>query len=219
MKTVFASLLGLVACLSMAKAEIPDCEALAERAARMEGVPAGILSAIARVESGQTVQGVFRAWPWTLNQAGQGHYLGSKPEALAVLDAALAAGRRNIDVGCMQINWHWHGAQFATLSQMIDPVENTRYAARYLRDLHQKLGDWELAIMRYHSADRVRGQAYAQRVRRQMRGALQADNPAPAQPRRAREAGHLDGLLAHPGTALVALENARPLMGQKMHSR
>jgi hypothetical protein len=217
MKPVFASLFALLAWLSLAKADIPDCEALAERAARMEGVPAGILSAIARVESGQTVQGAFRAWPWTLNQAGQGRYLASKYEALAVLDGALAAGRRNIDVGCMQINWHWHGAQFATLSQMIDPVENTRYAARYLRDLHQKLGDWELAIMRYHSADHDRGQAYAQRVRRQMRGATQPDSTA--QPRRARDSGHLSGLLAHPGAALVAMETARPLMGQKTHSR
>ncbi|MCH8467972.1 MAG: transglycosylase SLT domain-containing protein, partial [Roseinatronobacter sp.] len=170
------------------------------------------------------VGGAFRAGPWTLNKAGKGRYLATQQEALAILDSALASGRRNIDIGCMQINWHWHGAQFATLAQMIDPVENTRYAARYLRDLHQRLGDWELAVMRYHSADGARGRAYMQRVRGQMgRPSPPASPPSASQlamqAQDSRHAGQRNGLLARPGVALVALERAGPLQGRQGPNR
>jgi hypothetical protein len=32
----------------------------------------------------------------------------------AGLDALVAAGIDNIDIGCMQVNWHWHRAAFAS---------------------------------------------------------------------------------------------------------
>lgn len=145
----------------------PDCEDLAEQAARTEGVPEGVLSAIARVESGRSVQGVFRAWPWTLNQAGVGSYHDSEQSALLTLQQILATGHRNVDIGCMQINLRWHAEAFTDLREMLDPVRNTRYAARFLRELHDRFGDWDEAVMRYHSNDPARGQAYADRVLRQ----------------------------------------------------
>ena len=40
--------------------------------------------------------------------------------------------------GCMQINWRWHGSAFDGVSDMLDPVKNTRYAARFLRLLHDR---------------------------------------------------------------------------------
>jgi hypothetical protein len=178
------------------------------------------MSAIARVESGHTVQGTFRAWPWTLNEAGRGSYLASKQEALAALDHVLASGRRNVDIGCMQINWRWHGAQFTTLAQMMDPVENTRYAARYLRNLHKELGDWDLAVMRYHSADHARGHAYMRRVKGQIAASSRtASNHSAgrisAQDGAGIQVGQQDGLLPRSGMALVALERGGPLLGRQ----
>lgn len=146
----------------------PDCEALAEQAARAEAIPPGILSAIARVESGRSLGSRFAAWPWTLNQAGNGAFFPDKSSAMHALKTHLAAGHSNIDIGCMQINWRWHVDNFADLSLMMDPQHNTRYAARYLSALYAQLGSWQKAIMYYHSRDPQHGQRYAQRVADQM---------------------------------------------------
>lgn len=186
----------------------PDCEALAEVAARAEGIPDGVLAAIARVESGRRVGAVVRAWPWTLNQGGAGSYHETRQEALDTLAGALAAGRTNVDVGCMQLNWRWHAAAFPDAETMIDPAANTTYAARFLRDLHDRHGDWKVAIAHYHSADPARGAVYAEKVDRALAGlgtrttqgtaapaAAPADPPAPAQ---------VQGLLVRAAGELIA---------------
>ncbi len=182
-------------------AAAPDCEGLAERAAQDEGVPPGVLSAIARVESGRTVDGRFRAWPWTLNQGGRGSYHADKDAALAALKDLLAAGVHNVDVGCMQINWHWHADAFPDLTAMMDPAQNTRYAARFLRTLHDQHGDWSVAIRYYHSADPGRGAAYARRVDQHM-AALQEgiqDTAPPVAPVVRHQAERPAALVLGPG--------------------
>lgn len=174
----------------------PDCEALAEQAARTEAVPPGILSAIARVESGRSLGSRFAAWPWTLNQAGNGAFFPDKSSAMRALKAHLAAGHRNIDIGCMQINWRWHAESFADLSLMMDPQHNTRYAARYLRELYARFGSWQKAIMNYHSRDPKHGKRYAQRVADQMGLADLAQlhpSDMPDAPRIPRQSGVLLG--------------------------
>ncbi len=87
------ALLALVAALAgpgLAQATAPDCEALAEEAAALHGIPEGVLAAIARTESGGGPRA--SAWPWTLNMAGDGMYLESQGAALAQLRAVLAEG-------------------------------------------------------------------------------------------------------------------------------
>lgn len=125
---------------------------MAEDAAARAGIPQYILPAIARAESGKK-QGPLgvRAWPWTLNQGGKGMYFKTKAEALEYLRAAVKRGVRNIDVGCMQINYRWHGHQFDSLEQMIDPAFNTAYAAQFLLELKRGAKDWMTAASYYHS--------------------------------------------------------------------
>lgn len=200
----------------------PDCEALAEVAARAEGIPPGLLTAIARVESGKRVGTATQAWPWTLNQGGAGSYHATRQDALDALAGALATGRTNVDVGCMQLNWRWHAAAFPDAATMIEPAANTSYAARFLRGLHDRHGDWDTAIAHYHSADPARGAAYAQKVDRVLAGlgaqtlaatvppkAAPAQTPtaAPAQQRTAAPAqssGRAQGLLLRPAGGLLA---------------
>lgn len=193
--------------------DVPDCEALAERAALDEGIPPGLMTAIARVESGRTVQGRFRAWPWTLNNAGNGSYHPDKDTALAALDQMLASGIRNVDIGCMQINWRWHSGAFGDAASMMDPVENTRYAARFLRALHDRHGDWTQAVEHYHSSDPERGRSYAQRVDRHLpedptdAGDNRLAQAAPVHAARGLVAGGGRGsLLAPAAGALVTIE-------------
>lgn len=191
----------------------PDCEALAAAAGREAGIPEGILPAIARVEAGRN----GRAWPWTLNQGGAGSFQASKAEALARLDEILATGVRNVDLGCMQINWRWHSDAFADASAMMDPATNIRYAARFLVSLHERHGSWDRAVAAYHSSDATLGAVYGQKVAL-AREAILAEPPAlvqlaglSAQPVPRAQPVMTRGLLALTGQALVARGQARDL--------
>ncbi len=145
--------------------QAPDCARLAAEAGAAEGLPEGLLPAISLVETGKSDgQGGRMPWPWTLNQGGDSHYLDSAAEALAKLDDILATGTTNVDVGCMQLNWKWHSEAFASRADMMDPVQNTAYAARFLKELKNQLGSWELATAAYHSTDPDRGQSYVAKV-------------------------------------------------------
>lgn len=161
---LFAALFFLSPLAAKADPTPQLCEALAAQAGAEAGLPAGLLPAIARVESGKRTGDGVRAWPWTLNQGGKGSYHDSMDAALAHLNGILDAGIRNVDLGCMQLNWRWHSAAFPDAATMMDPLANTRYAAAFLRDLHARHGSWDRAVAHYHSTDPQRGTAYAARV-------------------------------------------------------
>lgn len=161
MKFVLPILSLLAALPSFASGTVADCEALAARAGHEAGIPTGLLPAIARMESGHSFRGEpRRAWPWTLNEGGQSHYFESQYEALTYLQSAIDRGVTNIDVGCMQINYRWHYDNFASLDAMLDPEGNTQYGAEFLAELNRRLGSWDHAVARYHSADASQGQSY-----------------------------------------------------------
>lgn len=56
-----------------------------------------------------------------------------------------------IDLGCMQINHRYHGDQFRSVDDMLDPRRNVDYAARFLAQLHAKHETWSMAVARYHA--------------------------------------------------------------------
>jgi len=142
------------------------CGAIADRIERTQGIPPGLLQALALAESGRAEQGTHRAWPWAVRSGDEGFYLPSKAAALAKVEELRAAGRSNIDVGCMQINLGYHGEAFGSLEDAFDPIHNVAYGADFLRRLQRQTGSWAKATGRYHSADRERGQAYRARVYR-----------------------------------------------------
>lgn len=197
------SLAGAAACQTSVKytAQYTDCERLAEQAALRNGVPPGLMTAIARVESGRASGGRFAAWPWTLNQGGDGSYHGSRAAAAAALDTLLARGITNVDIGCMQLNWRWHGHAFPDAAAMLDPGRNTAHAARFLAGLFAETGDWTAAVARYHSRHPDRGAAYAARVARMAEGKM-----APAR------TGHGPAAVGAQARGLLLLP-AAPLVG------
>ena len=99
-----------------------------------------MLHAVALTETGQRRDGAFRAWPWAINREGKGYWFQSYEEALAFAKASLAEGRTSFDVGCVQINYRWHGHAFPTLEDMFDPEWTATYAAQFLRTLHEERG-------------------------------------------------------------------------------
>ena len=192
---------------------MPDCETLAAAAGREAGIPDGILPAIARVESGRN----GRAWAWTLNQGGKGSYHASKEAALARLTDILATGDRNVDLGCMQINWRWHSTEFPDAASMLDPVANTRYAARFLSALHDRHGSWEGAIAAYHSTQPTRAAAYEHKVavvRDKLLASQSPDMRADETAMPLATVGLTRGLLALSGQAVVG-QSSRHDMRQR----
>lgn len=152
MKRMFrCSLLLLVLWFEPAPAGTAHAEGICERemvaAAAAEGVPLAVLYAVALTETGR--RGALQ--PYALNIEGKTVFTDSRQAAIAEFNHARRAGKTLIDLGCMQINHHYHGDAFTSVEAMLDPALNVRYAARFLRALRQREGSWAMAVARYHA--------------------------------------------------------------------
>ncbi len=147
--------------LSLARATPADiCRAAAAQVARETDVPYAVLLAITLTETGRTIDGVSQPWAWAVNNSGDGHWFATRSEAERYARAALTRGEQSFDTGCFQINYRWHHQHFASLEEMFDPVQNGRYAARFLRQLYAETGDWSRAAGTYHSRTAVHATRY-----------------------------------------------------------
>ena len=155
---------GLLAA-GLAHADL-TCEQAAAEAEQSEHLPPGLLLAIGRVETGRwdRARGQIVPWPWSIDAAGNGRQFAVKDDSVKAAQALLDSGQHNVDVGCFQISLLHHPAAFSDLGHALDPAANASYAARFLGDLHARLGRWEDAVAAYHSADPALGVPYQQRV-------------------------------------------------------
>jgi hypothetical protein len=160
------SLISTTAYAEPPNGTLAPCEQAGLASERAAGLPAGLLLAIGRVESGRWDASRARvtAWPWAINAAGKGQWFDSPQAATDTVRALLDGGTSSIDVGCFQINLMYHPTAFANLEQAFDPVANATYAARFLVSLFGRTGSWEAAVGAYHSADPTLGFAYRQLV-------------------------------------------------------
>jgi hypothetical protein len=136
------------------------CRKYIEEAARKTGVLPEILWAVAKTESNHG----SGPWPWTVNFRGKGYYFADKLSAKKFLSKLPKKLRYQIDVGCMQLNWGYHGSSFQKVSKMLNPRMNIIYAAYYLRELYEETGKWAKAVAAYHSRKWYRGGRYANHV-------------------------------------------------------
>lgn len=182
------------------------CDSAISLAATRTRVPQDLLRAIALTESGITVQNRHVAWPWSVNMAGAAARFADQAAAVQRVRRALATGAQNIDIGCFQINYRWHGHAFATLEDMFDPEVNALYAARYLVALKDEFGDWPSAVGAYHSRQPGPAAAYAERVLARLDLALPPQAPPPADVPQAPQHrwGAAGPLLTVAGGALLA---------------
>jgi soluble lytic murein transglycosylase-like protein len=117
------------------------------QAAARHGVPLGMLYAVGLTESGK--RGSLQ--PFAMNIEGKAYFGTSVADVRARFDEAKRGGARLIDLGCMQINHHFHGAKFASFEAMLDPHANVEYATQFLKELKTREGTWTLAVARYHA--------------------------------------------------------------------
>lgn len=144
---------------------------LYQTVAARHDVPADIFYAIALGESRSALTDAsVRPWPWTLNVAGVGKRFNTREEAYTHLTQLLAQGRRNVDVGLVQVSWRWNGNRFESAWHALDPVVNLSTGARILRELKNECGDcsWWTVVGRYHNPTKpLLAAAYVQRVKAQ----------------------------------------------------
>jgi hypothetical protein len=139
------------------------CEWASQQVAEEYGVPVDIMGALTLTETGRRLDGLLRPWAWSVNADGEGTWFDDPASAVAFVEDRVAQGRTNVDIGCFQLNYRWHGANFSSIARMFDPLENARYAARFLRALHDETGDWRTAAGAFHSRTRVHAQKYLAR--------------------------------------------------------
>lgn len=130
-----------------ASAGASPCEREMVRAAEKHGVPLGMLYAVGLTETGRGDS----LRPYALNIEGRATYDADKRTALHRFTIARSAGYKLIDVGCMQINHHFHARHFTSVEHMFDPAANVDYAARFLKELKAREGSWTMAVARYHA--------------------------------------------------------------------
>lgn len=150
------------------------CTRAATEASRQTGVPYQVLLAIALVETGRN----DRPWPWTVNVGGEGDWFDSAGAAEAYAESVIDAGKTNLDLGCFQLNYRWHGAAFASVADMLDPDRNAIYAAEFLANHFQRTGDWAAAAAAYHSATPENAGAYRAKFETAYAGLAGEDLPA-----------------------------------------
>ncbi|MEQ8247176.1 MAG: transglycosylase SLT domain-containing protein [Alphaproteobacteria bacterium] len=177
--TATASLVGaallLLALTTQARAGEADfptsvgqtCRAQARDAEQRHQLPKLVLSAISLAESGRWHPAKRKSypWPWTVTSGADSAYFSDKASAIAAVQRLQAEGVSNIDVGCMQVNLHYHPDAFSNLEAAFDPAANTEYAAVFLKGLFRSTKSWDRAIGRYHSATPARAEGYIHRVK------------------------------------------------------
>lgn len=139
---------------ALASSHVP--ESLMIKIAHEEGIPLKLLKSIAYVESG------FH--PWSLNIKGQSHVFANQQQAEAYLEKVLEQGHTSIDIGCTQINWHWHGKNFKSAKDLLSPSICLRYAARLLKSHRRSSKTWMKAALLYHSSNHQHQQIYRTRL-------------------------------------------------------
>ncbi len=117
------------------------------RASAKYQVPIGVLYAVGLAESGRRNS----LQPNAMNVDGKAYYAKTIDDGLRHFKAARASGAKMIDIGCMQINYVFHGEHFRSVAQMFDPLSNVDYGARFLKSLRKREGSWTLAVARYHA--------------------------------------------------------------------
>ena len=140
-----------------------NCFNFTEKYGKQFNIPDKLLTSISLVESGIKKDNRFISWPWTLNVGGKSKFFDNKKDALDFLKKNFE--NKNIDVGCMQISLKYHINEFDNLESILDPDQNVKYAAKFLKKLFSKHKRWNEAISRYHSSVPTRKKQYLKRVK------------------------------------------------------
>lgn len=154
---MFLSMLFGINCVSCFAA-LPKQQCIEEirKAEKEKGIDAGLLEAIAHVES--------KFSPYVVNACGRGYTFKSATEAADFVRKKQNEGYHNISVGVMQLHVPSHSHNFKSLEQMCEIKSNVAYGAKYFKQLKRRCGSNEKAVKLYHSPNPVANERYKTRV-------------------------------------------------------
>lgn len=132
------------------------CSTLSRMIEIEEGLPPLLLSAITFIESSDM--------PWVIGVEGKSFRFNTKKEALEKIKELKIRRHKNFDIGCMQINHQYHKDKFQSEEDMLNPIHNIRFAAKFLKLLKEESGSWEKAVSYYNSRDLRYSAPYANKV-------------------------------------------------------
>lgn len=156
LKKIKSAALVVILLFTSSVAKAQDLKSLISDIERQYAIPQGLLHSIALVES--------RINPYAINVDGKAIILNSKAATLEAIEYYRSLGVTNIDIGVMQINYRWHGKEFANLSEMIAVNNNVEYAAKLLTSLYKEHGSWHKATRLYHSATPKYYKQYSKKI-------------------------------------------------------
>ena len=133
-----------------------ECLAAITKYERLYKIPTGLLKAVSMVESEYN--------PFALNDGLKSHNFKTKQEVLDRISYLSEIGKTNFDIGCMQINYHWHSNNFASVEEMLDVTGNVRYAASLIHGLYKTHGTWQAAVRHYHSYEPSIHKQYSKKI-------------------------------------------------------
>ncbi len=135
-----------------------------ERVANKLNIEPEILYSVSLKEARMLYKaGTVRPHPWTIRNAA-----GPQLQAQIGLAKAIKADPHiKIDIGLMQINWHYHQHRVENPFDLLDPERAIEIGAEILSEaIKSKPGDLELGIGRYYSRQEKRARSYGSDVLR-----------------------------------------------------
>ena len=142
-----------------------DCIIATKKYEELYGLPNNLLLSMSLTESGRKIKnGEFVSWPWTVNRKGKGKFFHNKITAINYVKNYTKKGKKNIDLGCMQVNYMYHPNAFNSFNEAFDPDKNVKWAALMIKSLYTKFGTWESAVGYYHSYRKSKRKKYSLKV-------------------------------------------------------
>ena len=133
-----------------------ECLVAIDKYEKLYNIPTGLLKAVSKVESEYN--------HLALNDGLKQHYFKNTQEVLDRIIYLKDIGKTNFDIGCMQINYYWHGKNFSSVEKMLEVNGNVRYAASIIHGLYKKHGSWQVAVRHYHSYEPRFYQVYSKKI-------------------------------------------------------
>ncbi|HYM31319.1 MAG TPA: transglycosylase SLT domain-containing protein [Candidatus Cybelea sp.] len=154
-------LLAAALAATAAPVRAEECTEQAVAVERERNVPAGLLHAVALVESGHN----GKPHAYALRIARRAYYPPDRDAALKQLRNGKSGFVRQANVGCMQISLADYGWAFRPSDAILDPAANVRFAAEYLVDWKDQYGSWTAALSRYQGGSAIERRIYVCTVR------------------------------------------------------
>ena len=133
-----------------------ECLAEISKYEQLYHIPTGLLKAVSKVESEYN--------SLALNDGLEQHKFKTRGEVIDRINYLLSIGKTNFDIGCMQINYHWHKQNFSSVEEMLDVSGNVRYAASLIHGLYKQHGTWQTAVRHYHSYEPSFHKQYSKKI-------------------------------------------------------